>query len=48
MDLKKDGLCRVELMLGRLKIVRLVGRFKEEADLRNYNLFHKFRKKTEV
>ena len=39
MDLKKGSLCRVELLVGRLKIVRLVGKFKEGADLRSCNLF---------
>ena len=36
------------LLVRRLKIVRLVGRFKEGADLRSYNLFNKFGNKTEV
>ena len=47
-DLTKGSLCRVELLVGRLKIVRLIGRFKERADLRSYNLFNKFGSKTEV
>ena len=42
MDLKKGSLYRVELLVGRLKIVILVGRFKKGADLRSYNLFSKF------
>ena len=48
MDLKKGDLLRVELLLGRPKIVRLVGRFKEGADLRSCNLFSKFGNKSEV
>ena len=38
MDPKKGSLCRVELLVGRLKIVRLVGKFKEGANLRRCNL----------
>ena len=48
MDFKKSGLCRVQLLVGRLKVVRLVGGFKEGADLRSSNLFNKFGNKTEV
>ena len=42
MDLRKGSLCRVEVLVGRLKIVRLVGRVNEGADLRSYNRFDKF------
>ena len=48
MDLKKGSFCRVELLVRRLKIVRLVGRFKEGVDLRSYNVCNKFANKTEV
>ena len=48
MDFKKSGLCRVELLVARLKVVRLIGGFKEGADLRSCSLFNKFGNKTEV
>ena len=38
MDFKKSGLRRVQLLVGRLKVVRLVGGFKEGVDLRSCNL----------
>ena len=46
MDLKK--ICKVELLVGRLRTVRLVGRFKEPANLRSYNLFSNSGSKPEV
>ena len=48
MDPKKSGLRRVELLAGRLKVARVIGGFKEGADLRSCNLFNKFGNKTEV
>ena len=48
MDFKKSGLHRVGLLVGRLKVVRLIGRFNEGADLRSCNLFNKLGNKTEV
>ena len=48
MDLKKSGLRRVELLVGRLKVARFIGRFKEGADLRSCNFFNKFGNKTEI
>ena len=42
LNLKNDSFCRVELFVGRLKTVTLVGSFKEGADLRSCNPFNKF------
>ena len=38
MDLKKSGLRRAELLIDRLKVVRLIAGFKEGADLTSEKL----------